>query len=380
MIRFHLVLSVVQSTACENRARLQFPVVTALVQHRPRPYHVSNPQVSISDTLRACLGPPAEEVAMKTRSKFLLGALALAVLVICGTAAMFWQPDRPVAALAARWAPPPSQFVQIAGMNVHLRDEGPADDPVPIILIHGTSASLHTWEGWASALRSRHRVVSFDLPGFGLTGPSPSGDYSAEANVRFMRALLDRLAIQHCVLAGNSLGGNIALETAYALPDRVDKLVLVDSGGYPTVSTSVPIGFRVARIPGLNRLMQSMLPRGLIESSLRSVYGDPAKVTPALVDRYFDMTLREGNRSALLQRFGQTDFGSRAGRIATLKLPTLIIWGGRDRLIPPENAEHFHRDIAGSRLVVFDDLGHVPQEEDPARTIAAVENFLATNG
>jgi pimeloyl-ACP methyl ester carboxylesterase len=113
---------------------------------------------------------------------------------------------------------------------------------------------------------------------------------------------------------------------------------------------------------------------------LRNVYGDPAKVTPALVDRYFDMTLREGNRSALLQRFGQATFGSQSSRIATLKLPTLIIWGGRDRLIPPENAEHFHRDIAGSRLVVFSDLGHVPQEEDPARTVAALENFLDTAG
>jgi pimeloyl-ACP methyl ester carboxylesterase len=317
---------------------------------------------------------------MKTRTKILTAALSVVVLIIGVAVATSWAPDQPVSVLAARWAPPPSKFVQIAGMNVHLRDEGPADDPMPIILIHGTSASLHTWEGWASALRSQHRVVSFDLPGFGLTGPAPTGDYSAEANVRFMRALLDRLDIQHCVLAGNSLGGNIALETAYALPDRVDELVLVDSGGYPTVSTSVPIGFRVARIPGLNRLMQSMLPRGLIESSLRNVYGDPAKVTPALVDRYFDMTLREGNRSALLQRFGQTNFGSQSSRIATLKLPTLIIWGGRDRLIPPENAEHFHRDIAGSRLVVFGDLGHVPQEEDPARTVAALENFLDTAG
>ncbi|HWX78821.1 MAG TPA: alpha/beta hydrolase [Steroidobacteraceae bacterium] len=319
---------------------------------------------------------------MRTRTKIVIAALALvaAVLIIAAAVATSWAPDQPVSALAARWAPPPSKFVQIAGMNVHLRDEGPADDPVPIILIHGTSASLHTWEGWASVLRTHHRVVSFDLPGFGLTGPAPSGDYSAAANVRFMRALLDRLDIQHCVLAGNSLGGNIALETAYAFPERVDKLVLVDSGGYPAVSTSVPIGFRVARIPVLNRLMQSMLPRGLIESSLRNVYGDPAKVTPALVDRYFDMTLREGNRSALLQRFGKTDFGSHSSRIASLKLPTLIIWGGRDHLIPPENAEHFHRDIAGSSLVVFGDLGHVPQEEDPARTVAAVESFLDTAG
>src|SRR5271169_1276425 len=129
---------------------------------------------------------------MQTRTKIAAAASAIVVLVIAAVAAVSWAPDQPVSMLAARWAPPPSKFVQIAGMNVHLRDEGPGDDPVPIILIHGTSASLHTWEGWASALHSRHRVVSFDLPGFGLTGPAPSGDYSAEANVRFMGAVLER--------------------------------------------------------------------------------------------------------------------------------------------------------------------------------------------
>ncbi|MDP9008442.1 MAG: alpha/beta hydrolase [Pseudomonadota bacterium] len=315
---------------------------------------------------------------MKTRTKILGGVLAILVFAVGAAIATSWAPDRPVAALAARWAPSPSKFVEIAGMSVHLRDEGPADDPVPIILIHGMSASLHTWEGWVRALRESHRVVSFDLPGFGLTGPSPTGDYSSEANVRFVRALMDRLDIQRAVLAGNSLGGNIALESAYAFPERVEKLVLVDSGGYPTASTSVPIGFRIARIPVLNRFMESMLPRGFIESSVHSVYGDPAKVTPALVDRYFDLTLREGNRKALVRRFEQTDFGGNAGMIATLKMPTLIIWGGRDHLIPLDSAARFHRDIVGSQLVVFDDLGHVPQEEDPVRSVAAVVKFLAT--
>jgi pimeloyl-ACP methyl ester carboxylesterase len=314
---------------------------------------------------------------MRMRSKVFAGLVAAVVVVVGTGVAMSWAPDQPVAVLAARWAPPPSKFVEIAGMSVHLRDEGPPGDPVPIVLIHGTSASLHTWQGWVRVLRDHHRVISFDLPGFGLTGPAPDGDYSMEANVRFMRTLLDKLSIQRCVLAGNSLGGAIAWQTAYALPDRVEKLVLVDAGGYPAVSTSVPIGFRLARIPVLNRLTRSMLPRGLIESSLHTVYGDPSKVTPQLVDLYFDMTLREGNREALVQRFAQTDGGADAERIARLKLPTLILWGGRDRLIPPENAERFHHDIAGSQLVVFEDLGHVPMEEDPARTVAAVDDFLA---
>ena len=311
------------------------------------------------------------------RLRFWAGVLAAGVVALGGVLAMIWVPDVPVSALTERWAPPPSQFVTLRGMRVHLRDEGPRDDPAPIVLIHGTSASLHTWQGWVRVLRQRRRVISFDLPGFGLTGPAPDEDYTIEAYVAFMRALLDHLGIERCVLGGNSLGGDIAWETAYALPKRIERLILVDSGGYPFQSTSVPLGFRLARFPFLSRLTRSMLPRRLVEEGLRNVYGDPAKVTPDLVDLYVDMTRREGNRAALVRRFAQHDLGDHAGRIATLKLPTLILWGGRDRLVPPEYGRRFQRDIAGSRLVVFDELGHVPQEEDPARTVAAVEEFLA---
>ena len=314
---------------------------------------------------------------LKRMIRILIGLVAALVLLVAAFVLATWAPDRPVAELQRRWAPAPSQFLEIAGMKVHVRAEGPRDDPHPLVLIHGTAASLHTWEGWAGALKAQRRVIRFDLPGFGLTGPSPDGDYSIESYVRFTLALLDKLGVQRCVLAGNSLGGQVAWETALAQPKRVEKLILVDAAGYPMQSTSVPIGFRIARIPVLNRLMQYTLARSFIESSVRNVYGDPARVTPELVDRYFELTLREGNRAALAQRFrqaGPTD--ASAKRIATLKLPVLVLWGGRDRLIPPDNAARFQHDIAGSELVTFDDLGHVPQEEDPTRTVNATRKFL----
>jgi pimeloyl-ACP methyl ester carboxylesterase len=301
------------------------------------------------------------------------GALAL---LIAGFVALNWAPDRPVSQLVARWAPPPSVFVDVAGMRVHVRDEGVRNDPVPIVLLHGTSASLHTWDGWVRALEGQRRIIRVDMPGFGLSGPPPDGDYSIERYVRFVVAVLDHFAVQHCVLAGNSFGGWVAWETALAQPGRVADLILVDSAGYALHSQSVPIGFRVAKIPVLNRLLEVTLPRSMVESSLRNVYGDPRKVTPALIDRYYEITLREGNRAALVQRFVQAPLGIDAGRIATIRVPTLILWGGRDRLIPLEYAGLFKRDIAGSQLVVFDDLGHVPQEEDPARTVGAVKSFL----
>ncbi|MET0519613.1 MAG: alpha/beta hydrolase [Burkholderiaceae bacterium] len=307
----------------------------------------------------------------------LLGLLMLAAaLGFAATKA----PDRPLESLIARWAPPPSDFLDLDGQLVHLRDEGPADDPLPIVLIHGTAASLHTWEGWAAELRKTRRVITFDLPGFGLTGPFagpfPADDYRDEAYLAFLGRLFDRLHLHKMVLGGNSLGGQLAWEYAVAAPGRVAGLILVDAGGYASTPQSMPLGLRLARIPVLRNLGKHVLPHSLVEKIVRSVYGDPSRVTDERVDRYFELTLREGNRAALLRRFQQLEPGRYAAQIKTITQPTLILWGGRDRLIPPENGQAFARDIAGSRLLSFPALGHVPQEEDPAATLPPVQAFL----
>jgi pimeloyl-ACP methyl ester carboxylesterase len=313
---------------------------------------------------------------MRVFYRFVSGIVLLLVLTVATAFVLGWAPDRSVDQLSARWAPPPSQFVAVGGMRVHLRDEGPRNDATPIVLLHGTSASLHTWDGWAEGLRQERRVIRFDLPGFGLTGPTPDGVYVIGRYVETVVALLDRLGVRRAVIAGNSFGGQVAWQTALAHPQRVERLVLVDAAGYPMAPQEVPIGFRIARTKWLGPLMRVLLPRGFIEASVRNVYGDPSKVTPELVDRYYELTLRAGNRQALRERFAQAQAGPGAERIAELTLPTLILWGGQDRLIPPADGERFARDIAGSELVMFDELGHVPHEEDPARTLAAVQAFL----
>jgi pimeloyl-ACP methyl ester carboxylesterase len=290
------------------------------------------------------------------------------------------EPDRGVETLVARWAPPPSDFVEVKGQLVHLRDEGPRDDPAPLVLIHGTSSSLHTWEGWVAALKTQRRVITFDLPGFGLTGPFAGqytpDDYRGDTLARFVIDLLDHLKLQQVVLGGNSLGGEVAWRVASLAPRRVQRLILVDAAGYDFVPEDMPLGFRLARLPVISRLSEYFLPRGLVEASVRSVYGDPHKVNAALVERYEELTLREGNRRALRLRMQQLEMGEHAARIPQLKQPTLVIWGAKDRLIPPANGEHFARDIAGSRLVILPELGHVPMEEDPARTADLVRDFL----
>ncbi|MCK5874139.1 MAG: alpha/beta hydrolase [Alcanivoracaceae bacterium] len=309
--------------------------------------------------------------------KLLSAILVLFVAIAAIVLATSWAPDRPLAELSERWATPPSTFIDIDGMQVHLRDQGPRNDLAPIVLIHGTSASLHTWDGWTNALADQRRVIRFDLPAFGLTGPAPDNDYSIERYADFTLKVMDALGVESAVLAGNSLGGQIAMETALQAPARAAALVLVDSGGYPFEAQSMPIGFKIAQIPAFAPLMNRLLPRSMIESSVESVYGNPSKITPELVDRYYELTLREGNRAALVKRF-QNVFAREDARqrASTLSVPTLIIWGDQDRLIPPQIAEQMHEDITGSELARFAELGHVPHEEDPAVTVAATMAFL----
>ena len=304
--------------------------------------------------------------------------LALFCTLLAGVVVFYWAPDKPVAELMGRWAQPPSKFINVLDMQVHLRDEGPREDPLPIVLLHGTSASLHTWDGWAAGLASQRRVIRMDLPGFGLTGPFRVGaaDYTVAHYVQFIDTLLTKLGVTRCILAGNSFGGQISIATSLAHPERVDKLILIDSSGYPMAPTSIPIGFRLARIPLLNKLMEITLPRSVVESTVGGVYGDPAKATPEIVDRYFELALRTGNRRALVERLKLVPLDSIADQIPKVNIPTLILWGRRDLLIPPAAAERFQRDIQGSRLVLFDDLGHVPQEEDAMRTLAVAKEFL----
>ena len=289
-----------------------------------------------------------------------------------------WAPDLPLEHLKERWAQPPSTFIEINGQQVHLRDEGPRHDPLPILLVHGTSASLHTWQGWAEGLRGTRRVVRFDLPGFGLTGPNRQDDYSIDRYVLFVRSIAARLGIDRFVIAGNSLGGQVAWATAVALPGRVQGLILVDGAGLAAPDGDVPLAFKVARMPVLRTVAQHVLPRGLVETSLRRLYGDPAKVTPELVDLYIGMARREGNREALGHRLAQAGTGPDPALLRKIEVPTLILWGERDRLLPPALGERFARDIPGARLVVLEGLGHMPQEEDPRRTLVEVRRFLGS--
>jgi len=312
--------------------------------------------------------------------KYLFRLILLLIVLVFGAYGYlhfaFSVPDQPVEELTERWAKSPSQFLTLADMKVHFRDEGPKEDPVPIILLHGTSASLHTWNGWTDVLTKHHRVIRFDMQGFGLTGPHPDAKYRIEDYANTLIKLMDAIGINTAIVAGNSLGGYVAWSAAVLYPQRVAKLVLVNSSGYPFKSESVPIGFRISKSPLLKSLLGDILPRAVVRSSIENLYGDPDKITEDLVDRYFELNIREGNREALAKRFVDTKVGQLANRVGELTQPTLIMWGEQDRMIPISVGHRFNHEIANSQFIKFSDLGHVPHEEDPQVTVKAVEQFL----
>lgn len=299
------------------------------------------------------------------------------VVVVLGYGAANFQADMPVEVLKAKYTNAASRFVRLDGMDVHYRDEGNPNDSVPLVLIHGTSSFLQTWDGWVGQLQGKHRIIRMDLPGFALTGPNPQQDYSMGYYVRFVRRLLDTLGVRHCYVAGNSLGGGIAWHYALAYPEQVKKLILIDAGGYTAKGkrSGGNIGFRIARMPLLNQIVRFVTPRSLVKKSLEQTYGNDAQITEALIDQYWEMTLREGNRQALIKRM-QNPWKNESASIRNLNMPSLILWGELDQLIPVEHAQLFGRDIANSQVIVYPGVGHIPMEEIPQQTAQDVSKFL----
>lgn len=305
--------------------------------------------------------------------KLLLGIAAFFAII----SLFFGYIDRSVDDLKDKYAGYPSSFIELDGMQVHYRDEGlKRDSLLPIVLIHGTGSSLHTFEAWTSELKSQRRIVRMDLPAFGLTGPFPDKDYTIAHYVEFIQHFLVAKGIKKCILGGNSLGGNIAWQFTTQYPQMVDKLILIDAAGYPMVSKSTPIAFRMARIPVLNNLITFITPRFMARSSVENVYADKSKVSDELVDRYFDLTLREGNRRALVDRMKMPLDSTAYPKIKTIRQPTLVLWGEQDWLIPVNIAQRFHEDLPNDTLVIMKNVGHVPMEESPKESLRIVNAFL----
>jgi pimeloyl-ACP methyl ester carboxylesterase len=310
--------------------------------------------------------------------------LWLAALVVLGLIALPFAlavPDLPAATLKAKYASPASQFLTVEpGLTVHVRDEG-VRNGLPVVLVHGSSASLQTWEPWVRLLGTHYRIISLDLPGHGLTGPSPTHDYSMAGNARVVHEVAARLGVDHFVIAGNSMGGAVAWTYAATNPEQVVGLILVDSAGAPReAGAKMPIGFKIAGLPVVRDIARYITPRSMVEKSIRQTVAVQSVVTPAMIDRYWDLLRYPGNRDATIERFSTPHPPADPAVLEKINAPTLILWGASDKLIPVASAAWFSQHLPHARVIVYDGVGHAPMEEAPDRTAADVATFLASLG
>ena len=319
-----------------------------------------------------------------------MGRLLIGLLVLVGIVALIAaggyfalrRGDIAYESLASRYESSASRYVDLpGGVHMHYRDEGNRNGET-LLLIHGYSASLHTWERWVYELGGDYRIVTLDLPGHGLTR-APAG-YAA--SIEAFRDAVDGFAqaenLTRFALAGNSMGGNVAWEYALAHPDKVDALILADSSGWEetrTENAEEPLIFKLLRNPISAAALRDLDNTRLIRQGLQASFADPALVDDAMVTRYGELARAPGHRDILLQLM--LDFRARnyatPERLAALSMPVLILQGAQDNLVSPGDAQKFHDAIRGSALVVFDTAGHIPQEESPAESAAAVRDFLS---
>ena len=283
--------------------------------------------------------------------------------------------DIPVENLKKEYANEQSKFMDVNELQVHYREEGKG---FPIVLIHGTASSLHTWNAWAKELKKTNRVIRLDLPAFGITGPNKDADYSIKGYTTFLHTFLEKLQLEKFHLAGSSLGGNIAWNYAAEHPTKVEKLILVAASGLPTYKPKPSI-FKLAKIPVLSSLFLYVTPKILILKNLKEVYADDTKISDELVTRYHNMVLRVGNRQAFVDR-AKADFKfdvkKNTNKLKRIQIPTLLIWGALDRWIPLDNGKRMDELIPNSKLVVIPNSGHVPMEEHPKESLKILKSFL----
>ena len=303
-----------------------------------------------------------------------LKIIALAFISFILLAALYlWTPDKSKAELEKIYGSPKNAYVSALGVNLHYQDTGPSKNAIPILFLHGFGASLQTWDTWAQALSEDYRVVSVDLPGFGLTGEDPSGIYTDQRSVEVLEAFLKELNIPKVVLVGNSMGGKFAWQFAARYPNQVTKLVLISPDGY--ASPGIEYGKKI-EVPAIADLYRYFFSRMFLVMNLKPAYANPNTLNDALVNRYYDLMLAPGVRGAILARMQQTVLQDPVPSLSSIHVPTLLIWGEKDAFIPIRNSNDYLKVMPNAKRVSLPNIGHLPQEEQPSIGLAALKDFL----
>jgi len=301
-------------------------------------------------------------------------ALAASGAIACATS------EIPITKLAAEYGLPASRTFQPSpDVRVHYTDEGNREGRT-LILVHGFAASVHAWRPWIERLKPDYRLVAIDLPGHGLT-QTPDGHRSTlEGNAALIDALAAEIGVRSFILAGNSMGGAVSIAYAKAHPEKLDALVLVDAAGWPDDKSGPPGFVALFNNPVGRWLIKLLDPRLFATGGLKSAYHNEALVTDSLVDRYVDLAMAQGHRDVLLTQrtqpvppWTQIDFHA-------IRIPTLVIAGEDDELIPAENARAIAAAIPGAKFILYPDAGHLPMEQLPDETTRDLRAFIGTLG
>jgi pimeloyl-ACP methyl ester carboxylesterase len=281
--------------------------------------------------------------------------------------------DHPVAEVEKRWAKPPSKFVIVDGVRLHYREEGSGP---PVVLLHANYASLFMWEPWAEALKDRYRVIRVDLPAHGLTGPEPSGDYSLQRIQSLFEQFVDARGLERFVVVGTSIGGTVAMRYAADHPDRIERLVMISPG---SLEPRVRGRTTPANVPQVADLLAWITPRAFTAYLLRNDYGDPARVTDAVIDEWYEMWMREGNRQAMIDLLRQYVSGGVEAKIRSIRVPVLLMWGERNKRVPLSLAYETRALLENSpdiQLEVLPGIGHMLVQEAPQQSAAVIRRYL----
>lgn len=321
------------------------------------------------------------KLALKIVSGLVLGLLVL----IVGTYLALRRPDVAFETLEAQYANSASRYLDLPeGIRVHYRDQGNPQGPV-LVLIHGFSASLHTWEPWVQRLGDRYRIITLDLPGHGLTRAPATYVSVAEAQVEIVAQTTERLGVKSFVLGGNSMGGGVAWTFATRHPERLKGLVLIDSVGLPREQNNAksPLAFKLLRYPLARALGQQLDTSVLIAAGLKAAFYDKQLVDQAMIDRHVALGRAEGHRAIILNhqaRLKMRSEGEVRSLLGALNMPTLVMHGQEDVIIPVEAGQALAAAIPGSTLILYPKVGHIPMEEVAEKSAADLDQWLKEKG
>ena len=267
-----------------------------------------------------------------------------------------------------------SHFAEIDGVQIHYQEKG---NGIPLVLIHGFTSSTYSWKDVFLPLSKNFRVIAVDLKGFGFSG-QPDGDYSRPAQAELVSHLLDYLKIEKAWLCGNSMGGEVSLNVALHNPARVAGLILIDSAAVK-VSGGGSLAPDYISIPLVGRVLAAIALTSdkLVREGLEKSYYDDSKITDERIAMYYRPLKTRGGQLGALRARTQADLFPIEQDLARINAPALIIWGAEDALIPLEAGRKMNSLVKGSKLVIIEKCGHVPQEEMPERTVDEIEKFIA---